>query len=84
VPEAPLEIFRKALKLRRELQCAEEITWHKTSRENVLHFSRPNGWNCITNFKGGKYPMPAGEVLLTTQPLVDGKIPAGTTVWFKA
>jgi hypothetical protein len=28
--------------------------------------------------------MPAGEVLLATQPLVDGKIPAGTTVWFKA
>jgi alpha-glucosidase len=84
VPEAPLEIFRKALKLRRELQCAEEITWHKTSSENVLHFSRPNGWNCITNFKGGKYLMPKGEVLIATQPLVNGKIPAGTTVWFKA
>ncbi len=82
--ETPLEIFRKALALRRQLQCEEEITWHKTTREDVLHFSRPNGWNCITNFKGGKYPMPKGEVLLTTQPLVDGKIPAGTTVWFKA
>jgi alpha-glucosidase len=28
--------------------------------------------------------MPKGEVLLTSQPLVNGKIPAGTTVWFKA
>ena len=89
VPEAPLEIFRKALKLRRELQCEEEITWHKTTRDDVLHFSRPNGWNCITNFKGGKYPMPQtvtdkGQVLISTQPLVDGKIPSGTTVWFKA
>jgi alpha-glucosidase len=84
VTNSPLEIFRKALALRRELQCAEEITWHKTTRENVLHFSRPNGWNCIINFKGGKYQMPAGEVLLSTQPLVDGKIPPATTVWFKA
>jgi alpha-glucosidase len=84
VPEAPLEIFRKALKLRRELQCAEEITWHETTRENVLHFSRPNGWNCITNFKGGSYPMPQGELLMSTQPLVYGKIPPATTVWFKA
>jgi hypothetical protein len=25
-----------------------------------------------------------GQVLLSTQPLVDGKIPAATTVWFKA
>jgi alpha-glucosidase len=87
--ESPLEIFRKALKLRRELQCAEEITWHETTNTEVLHFSRPNGWNCIINFKGGKYPMPAGviekgQVLLSTQPLVDGKIPAATTVWFKA
>ena len=82
--QTPLEIFRKALKLRRELQCAEEITWHKTTRSDVLHFSRPNGWNCITNFKGGKYPMPAGEILLATQPVVNGKIAAGSTVWFKA
>lgn len=84
VAESPLEIFRRALALRRELQCAEEITWHKTKRDEVLHFSRPNGWNCITNFRGGSYPMPEGELLIATQPIVNGKIPAGTTVWFKA
>ena len=84
VAGSPLEIFRKALKLRRELQCAEEITWHQTSSEDVLHFSRPNGWNCITNFKAHKYSIPAGEVILASTPIVDGKISAGTTVWFKA
>jgi alpha-glucosidase len=81
---SPLEVFRKALKLRRELQCAEEITWHETTSEDVLHFSRPNGWNCITNFKASKYPMPAGEIILASSPLVNGKIAAGSTVWFKA
>jgi alpha-glucosidase len=70
--------------LRRQLQCAEDITWHKTTSKDVLHFSRPNGWNCITNFKGGKYPMPAGEILISNQPVVNGNISAGTTVWFKA
>jgi len=84
VAGSPLEIFRKALKLRRELQCAEEITWHQTSSEDVLHLSRPNGWNCITNFKAHKYSIPAGEVILASSPIVDGKISAGTTVWFKA
>ena len=82
--QTPLEIFRKALKLRKELQGAEELTWHHTTRDDVLHFSRPNGWNCITNFKGGKYPMPKGEILVASQPVVNGQIPAGTTVWFKA
>ena len=81
---SPLEIFRTALKLRRELQCAEEITWHETTSEDVLHFSRPNGWNCITNFKASKYPMPAGEIILASSPLINGKIAAGTTVWFRA
>ena len=38
----------------------------------------------MTNFKGGKYPMPAGEILISSQPVVAGKISAGTTVWFKA
>ena len=82
--ESPLEIFRTALKLRRELQCGEEITWHETKSPDVLHFSRPNGWNCITNFKGGKYLIPTGEVLLASSPLTDGKIEAGTTVWFRS
>ena len=81
---SPLEVFRTALKLRRELQCAEEITWHETTSEDVLHFSRPNGWSCITNFKASKYPMPAGEIILASSPLIDGKIAAGTTIWFKA
>ena len=81
---SPLEVFRAALKLRRELQCAEEIIWHDTTSEDVLHFSRPNGWNCITNFRASKYPMPAGEIILASSPLVDGKIAAGTTVWFKS
>jgi alpha-glucosidase len=81
---SPLEVFRAALKLRRELQCAEEITWHETTSEDVLHFSRPNGWNCITNFRASKYPMPPGEIILASSPLIDGKIAAGTTIWFKA
>jgi alpha-glucosidase len=81
---SPLEVFRTALKLRRELQCAEEITWHETTSEDVLHFSRPNGWNCITNFRASKYPMPAGEIILASSPLIDGKIAAGTSIWFKA
>ena len=82
-PTSPLSIFRKALALRKTLIAPEEITWHNTGDSNVLHFSRPNGWNCITNFRAQEYTMPKGEILLSSKPLVNGKIPAGTTVWFK-
>ena len=80
---SPLAIYRRALELRKDLQTKEEIKWHKTSDVSVLHFSRPNGWNCITNFRAQEYTMPKGEILLSSKPLVNGKIPAGTTVWFK-
>jgi alpha-glucosidase len=80
---SPLAIYRRALELRKDLQTKEEIKWHKTSDVSVLHFSRPNGWNCITNFRAQEYTMPKGEILISSKPLVNGKIPAGTTVWFK-
>ena len=83
-PKSPLAIYRKALALRKELLCKEEIKWHKTKDVSVLHYSRPNGWNCITNFRAQSYPMPQGEILISTKPLIDGRIPAGTTVWFKS
>jgi len=82
-PHSPLAIYRKALELRKSLQTKEEIKWHKTKDVSVLHYARPNGWHCITNFRSQSYPMPKGEILISSQPLVDGRIPAGTTVWFK-
>jgi len=81
-PSSPLSIYRTALALRKELQSKEVIKWHKTKDISVLHYSRPNGWHCITNFRGHAYPMPKGEILLASSPLVNGRITAGTTVWF--
>ena len=83
VAGTPLEIYRSALKLRKSLITEEKIKWHKTESDEVLHFSRPNGWNCITNFRGAKYPVPKGEFIISSRPLVDGKIPPCTTVWFR-
>jgi alpha-glucosidase len=79
---SPLEIYCSAMRLRKSLITEESITWHETSDSEVLHFSRANGWNCITNFKGANYPLPSGEVLLTSAPLVNQTLPSGTTAWF--
>jgi alpha-glucosidase len=63
--------------------CEETIVWHETGDPEVLHFSRPNGWNCLINFEGDDYLIPAGEFLLSSSPITDGKLSAGVTVWIK-
>ncbi len=93
-----LAIFKKALALRKSLITEESITWHATTDKNVLHFSRPNGWHCITNFGRGHYRFDVtGEVLHSSKPLAEpgifllhgmttlgGELPPASTVWIKA
>ena len=78
-----LELYRKALKLRRELQAAEELEWSETGNPEVLHFSRPGGWQSVTNFGGTAVELPAGTVLISSSPLQDGKLPANSTAWLR-
>ena len=94
---SPLSVFRKALALRKTLITEEEITWHETGDDDVLHFSRPNGWHCITNFGGGLYNFGAiGEVIHSSAPLapsgiykghgnltLGGELAPASTVWIK-
>ena len=85
-PTSPLSIFRKALALRKTLIAPEDMTWHETGDAQVLHFSRPNGWNCITNFGRNHYNFDgAGEVIHSSGPLVkSGDLPPATTVWLRS
>ena len=97
-PSSPLSIFRKALALRKNLITAEEITWHETGDNSVLHFSRPNGLHCITNFGRNHYNFDGiGEVIHASGPLAEkgvylvhgvettgNDLPPATTVWIQA
>ena len=83
VEGSTLELYRKALKLRRELQTAEELEWVETGNPEVLHFSRHGGWQSVTNFGTEPVELPAGEVLLSSAPLEAGKLPGATTVWMR-
>jgi alpha-glucosidase len=78
-----LELYRRALRLRRELQAAEELTWHESANLEVLHFTRPGGWQVVTNFGDASVELPAGELLVSSGPLEDGRLPANTTVWLR-
>jgi alpha-glucosidase len=79
-----LEFYRKALGIRAELVCVE--TWSEVKHlfnRQVFHFKRPNGWQSITNFGSKPVKLPEGELLITSQPLVDGKLGPNTTAWIK-
>jgi alpha-glucosidase len=82
-PGSTLALYRRALSLRRELQTTEELVWHPAG-SGVLHFERPGGWHCLTNFTPEPIPAPEGEILLSTQPLTAGLVPTDTTIWFRA
>jgi alpha-glucosidase len=83
-PGSTLELYRRALALRRELQSGETLEWEHTTNSRVLHFVRPNGLTSITTFNRTTYPLPAGRVLLSSSPLDGARIPPNTTVWLQA
>ena len=85
VKGSTLEMYRDALRIRKDLVCEEKLTWVKHwLNSNVLHFKRPNAWKTITNYGTKPIKLPKGQVLISSQPLVDGKIAPNTTVWLQS
>ena len=79
-----LNLYRRALALRRDLRTGEDLEWVETGSEQVLAFRRPNGWLCVTNFGDLTADLPEGEVLLSSAPLSGGRLSGATTVWLRA
>ena len=82
-PASTLNLYRRALGLRHELECPEELEWTEVEPE-VLGFARPNGWRAVTNFGTEPVVLPDGEVLVASGPLGDGVLPGETTVWLRS
>ena len=68
--------------MRRALQTAEELSWVPTEHPDVLHFVRPGGWHCVTNFGTRPEPLPDGVIRVASAPHEAGLLPAESTVWF--
>jgi alpha-glucosidase len=79
-PSSTLELYRAALGLRRKLQTEEALEWVESGDE-VLHFVRPGGWHCVTNFGSRPVALPAGTVAVSSGPLDGGMLPPDTTAW---
>ena len=77
-----LSLYRRALRLRRELPALGEGDLHWLDLgEGVLAFSRTPGFVCVVNISGADVTLPAGEVLLASTPLHDQVLPSDAAVW---
>jgi alpha-glucosidase len=85
VKGSTLELYRELMALRKKLETVEEHKWvSHMFTPGLLHFKRPNGWHSITNFGSKAAKLPAGKVIATSKPLIDGKLPANATAWLLA
>ena len=78
-----LNLYRRALALRSELFVGDDLRWDE-SEPSVLHFARPGGVRCITNFGAEPIALPVGDILLSSAQLDQGRLPSDTTVWLRA
>ncbi|WP_154942722.1 glycoside hydrolase family 13 protein [Micromonospora palomenae] len=84
VPGSTYEMYRTALRLRREHGLARGPLQWLSSGDEVLIF-RNGGLTVLTNFGAAAVPAPAGEVLHSSAPLdADGRVPTDVTVWVRA
>ncbi|WP_413601311.1 glycoside hydrolase family 13 protein [Curtobacterium sp. Curtsp57] len=83
-PDSTLNLYRKALGLRGQLQSEERLEWLDTGRDDVLAFRRPNGWTNVTVFGDEPYELPAGALLLASAPVADGALTGVGTAWLRA
>jgi alpha-glucosidase len=77
-----LELYRAALALRHRLSSDQDLAW-RDSGPDVLHFERPGGWHVVVNLGSTPAPLPAGEVLLASAPLADGRLPVDASAWIR-
>lgn len=83
-PGSTLELYRSALRLRRELGLGVgELTWLDAGPQ-VIAFTREAGIECWVNLGAQPQELPATvRVLLTSAELVDGRLAPDTAAWLQ-
>ncbi len=78
--DSTLSLYREALRLRRLFQTGEQLTWVDSGQADVLWFTRPNGWQVVTNFGSHPYAL-THPIALSSGEVTGGVLPGNTTVW---
>lgn len=77
--DTTLNLYRRAINLRKKMLKSEDINWLK-SEPGTISFER-DGLICITNFGEEEISLPAANLLISSAPLSEGKLPANATAW---
>ena len=84
VEGSTFELYRRALALRAEHGFGlGTLTWLEGYGDDVLAF-RNGGVTVIVNLGATLVDLPAGEVILASDPLEAGAVPSDTTAWVAA
>ena len=82
--ESTLNLYRKALELKRQLIGPEEVEW-VGEEDGVVHFKRKGGWEVVMNYSNEQgVKVPSGRVLVASASIEGGVIPPNTTVWVQS
>ena len=76
-------MYRDALRLRREVPgfVGSDFAW-RSAPDGVVEFERGDGVRCVVNLAAEPYDLgPDSQVLLSSIPLADGKLPTDATGW---
>jgi alpha-glucosidase len=87
-PHSTLTLYRTALRLRRACPQLGDgaLRWWSAADEAVLVFERPGEDSaivCAVNLGEGAAAAPAGELLVSSEPLVEGKLPPDAAGWWR-
>lgn len=82
-PDSTLSLYRRALVSRREhpALAGDAIGWYGAPPGCFAFRREPGGLVCALNTSAAPVPLPPGEVLLSSTPPVDGRLPAGAAAW---
>ncbi|MFD6456341.1 DUF3459 domain-containing protein, partial [Nocardia sp. NPDC060220] len=77
-----LSLYRLAIDLRatRPEFAGQRIEWYG-SPDGCLAFRRPGGLICVLNASDGPIQLPPGEVLLSSAPVADDRLPPNAAAW---
>ena len=76
-------MYRNALRLRREVPgfVGTDFGW-RSAPAGVVDFDRGAGVRCVVNLAAEPYDLgPEVNVLMSSIPLTDGKLPTDAAVW---
>jgi alpha-glucosidase len=82
-PDSTLSFFQRAIEIRHKRAefANAQFEW-LDARPDALVFARHDGGlRCVLNAGTTPLPLPDGEVLLASAPVVDGELPPNTAAW---